>query len=310
MKIKILFLLFCIYAKICYSQNMKIDNLELVKNDLSASVNKVLDNNGKSCALLKIWTTEDLVKIEGNTIGHLICKGVEKSIYLTSGTKEVRIIPKNFLPIHIVFKNYNIEYLEGERTYILRLTTNNSSNIAKKEEIPIVEYYAKDLITMAFGQIPTFNLKNDTETLYETLKVSGLNPNKKTYGIDIYYSVDPSKCKGSNAVKRRFKLAGCEAMPESVSMGYEPDKYSEGRITYQFYFPHLNNSEKRKIAIEQSEKFAKALFDAIKETGISLEGNYNNAKGYNQWGEISIVYNDNYGQCWIGLYIDNYNKKE
>lgn len=310
MKTKIIFLLFCIIANICYSQDMKVDNLKLAQNDLSASINKVLDNNGRSCALLKIWTMEDIVKIEGNTIGSIKSKGVEKSIYLTSGTKEIRIIPKNFLPVHIVFKDHNIESLEGERTYILRLIVNKSSIPANKEEITTVEYNAKDLTTMAFGQIPTFNLNNDTETLYETLKVSGLNPNKDSYGVSILYCLDPAKCQGINAVKRRFKLTGCETMPESVSMGYETSILSEGRITYNFNFPHLNDSEKRRTAIEQSEKFAKALFNAIKETGIALEGNYNNAEGYNQWGKISIVYNDNYGQCWVGLYIDNYYKKE
>lgn len=295
------------------SQKVIVESLKLQPTDLSASVNKVLDLNGNPCALLKIWIVGDLDRVEGNVIGKITCNDSEKNIYLSGESKEVRIFPKGKLPIHIVFKDYGIDALEQERTYILRLTNETPATITKEEtnnNIPIFEFYAEDLVTMGFGQIPinNLNLGGNTDTLFETLKATGLNPTKETYGIGVFYTEDPSKCKGFNAIKRKFKLKGCDVIPDNVSMGFEPDQYSEGRITYQFKFYHGNKPEKRENAREQSGIFVKALYSELEKAGYKLEGTFKNAKGQTDWGEITLVYNDNYGECWIGLYVNNYFK--
>ena len=308
----LLFILFLPFLEV-NSHKVQVGSLHLQPTDLSASVNKVLDLNGNPCALLKIWVVDDLERIEGNVIGKIISKDSEKNVYLSGGSKELRIFPKGKLPIHVVFKDYGIDALEQERTYILRLTSDSPTTITKEEtnnDIPIFEFYAEDLVTMCFGQIPinNLNLGGNTDTLFETLKATGLNPTKETYGIGVFYTEDPSKCKGFNAIKRKFKLKGCDVMPEDVSMGFEPDKYSEGRITYQFKFYHGNKPDKRENAREQSGIFVKALYSELEKAGYKLEGTYKSAKGQTDWGEITLVYNDNYGECWIGLYVNNYFK--
>lgn len=177
-------------------------------------------------------------------------------------------------------------------------------------DIPIKEFFVDDLVTNAFGFMPINNLLRNSKTTYETAKAAGLNPTLEDDGdVSVFMTSNPEKCKGFNAVKMRCKLEGSEIIPEDVSMGYEPSNYSDGRITYQFKWSHANNSELRKIGREKSIEFSKFIFRQLKNADYEMTGDYKSAECLTPLGKITLVCNDNYGSCWVGLYVNTYYKK-
>lgn len=112
------------------TQGLIAKNFNLVPNDLSASVSPRLDLNGKACALVKVVMQEELSSVEGNVIGDIVRKGRENWLYITSGTKEVRLIPRSSLPKTIRFSDYGVNFVESKKTYLLELANDNAKTNA------------------------------------------------------------------------------------------------------------------------------------------------------------------------------------
>ena len=77
------------------------------------------DLNGNPCALVKVQVVDNIERIEGNTIGDVINRGVEKWVYMCKGSRNMRIHLKNFLPVMVKFLDYNVNGLESNRVYEL-----------------------------------------------------------------------------------------------------------------------------------------------------------------------------------------------
>lgn len=112
------------------AQGLIVKNFNFVPNDLSASVSPRLDLNGKACALVKVVMQEELSSVEGNVIGDIVRKGRENWLYITAGTKEVRLIPYSSLPMTIRFSDYGVNFVESKKTYLLELANNNAKTNA------------------------------------------------------------------------------------------------------------------------------------------------------------------------------------
>ena len=104
--------------------------------DHISSSDRRKDLNGTPCALVKIQVVDDIERIEGNKIGNIINRGVEKWVYMCAGSRNMRIHLKNHLPVKVMFHDYHINGLESNRVYELVLetpdvtavnTTNNSN---------------------------------------------------------------------------------------------------------------------------------------------------------------------------------------
>ena len=103
------------------AQELKVKSFSVAINDLSASVETVPDKNGDPCALVKILLVDSIVKVEEKKKKTKSVSPTEKWVYLSSGTKEVRIMPTHYKPISIYFPNFGVKGVEGKRTYILDL---------------------------------------------------------------------------------------------------------------------------------------------------------------------------------------------
>ena len=79
------------------------------------------DLNGNPCALVKIQVVDDIERIEGNKIGKIVNKGVEKWVYMCKGSRNMKVHLKNHLPVAVSFRDYNILGLESNRVYELVL---------------------------------------------------------------------------------------------------------------------------------------------------------------------------------------------
>ena len=114
--------LFAILPIAAMSQELKVQSFALSPTEIIPSSEQRKDLNGVNCALVKVQVIDGIDRVEGNIIGDIDSRGTEKRIYLTQGTKFFRLYPHSHLPVSITTGEFDIEKLEGNRVYILRLT--------------------------------------------------------------------------------------------------------------------------------------------------------------------------------------------
>lgn len=147
LKIKLrllLFMTFLVFAVIpIHSQELSVKSFCLANKDLSASLYPRKDSNGNVCALIKIYVNYDISRVEGNVIGSIDNHGMEKWVYLSSGSKMMKVIPANHIPIFVTFSDFNYRAVESKHTYELVLvekTETASNGIMKWSQIDSISY--------------------------------------------------------------------------------------------------------------------------------------------------------------------------
>lgn len=113
------------------AQDLTVKSFDFVANDLSASVSPRLDLNGNACALIKVVMPEELSSAEGNVVGGIVRKGRENWVYMSEGTKEIKLIPNASLPKSIFFSDYGVSTVKGKCTYVLELVRHSYGEIEK-----------------------------------------------------------------------------------------------------------------------------------------------------------------------------------
>lgn len=106
------------------AQTYKVESMENLVTDLSARTNARVGNDGNKCALIKVYVNDDIVAAHGSVVGNIKTEGLGKYIYLAHGTKEVELVFKNHMPLHIKFDDYLIPSVTGLMTYKIILTEN------------------------------------------------------------------------------------------------------------------------------------------------------------------------------------------
>lgn len=108
-------------AQVAVAQKLNVESMKAVTNDISASQHERKDLNGQACALVKIQLVGSIKRVEGNVIGQVVNRDTEKWVYLTDGTKEMKIIPEDYLPLQVQFADYGIKQVKSKVTYVLTL---------------------------------------------------------------------------------------------------------------------------------------------------------------------------------------------
>lgn len=119
MKRKVIFflLVFCSFFITATAQKAaKVKSFTLTTDHISGS-DRRKDLNGTLCALVKIQVVDNIERIEGNKIGNIVNRGVEKWVYMCKGSRNMKIHLKNHLPLKVLFQNYKINGLESNRVY-------------------------------------------------------------------------------------------------------------------------------------------------------------------------------------------------
>ena len=111
-----------LFALTALGQELSVKGMKLDVGDLSASTYERKDLNSAACALVKVQLAANGAKFEGNVIGDVAYKTGEYWVYMTDGSRELRIKHPNYLPLHVQFANYSIERgVKGKQTYTLTL---------------------------------------------------------------------------------------------------------------------------------------------------------------------------------------------
>lgn len=120
-KILIITMLLCsVWINITAQQTATVKKFELTTDHIS-SKDRRNDFNGKPCALIKVQVLDEIERVEGNKIGKIVNKGVEKWIYMCRGSRNMKIHLKNHLPVTVKFNDYKINGLESNRVYVMTI---------------------------------------------------------------------------------------------------------------------------------------------------------------------------------------------
>lgn len=126
--------LFTILPITAMAQELKVQSFSLSPTEIIPGNEQCKDLNGVNCALVKVQVVDGIDRVEGNIIGDIVNRGMEKRIYLTQGTKVFRLYPHSHLPLSITTSEFDIEKLESNRVYILRLTEDADEKGDKKQD--------------------------------------------------------------------------------------------------------------------------------------------------------------------------------
>lgn len=132
-------LFFLAFAKLSNAQELFVKSFIIVESDLTAQTQPRKDLNDKNCALIKVQFVGDILDVEGNVVYHLQKRNNETWVYMPQGSRQIKVLPKNYLPIMITFANYGVEKLESNRTYVLILAKPISISTQQKQTL-VLQY--------------------------------------------------------------------------------------------------------------------------------------------------------------------------
>ena len=121
------------------AQELKVKQMSLDANDLSARSFERKDLNDNPCALVKVQLAAKGADFEGNVVGDVTYKTGEYWVYMTEGSRELRIKHPNFLPLHVNFVDHGMKRsgVKGKQTYTLTITMPQTSASAPPQQLNI-----------------------------------------------------------------------------------------------------------------------------------------------------------------------------
>ena len=128
------------------AQKLTVDGMK-VTNDLSASQYRRADLNGEPCGLVKVSLTARGATFEGSIIEPVEYKTGEYWVYMSKGSRELRIKHPSFVPLHVTFSNYGIKDIQSLTTYNLTLLLPQASNTVQSQKL-IIDYSPSDAIVV------------------------------------------------------------------------------------------------------------------------------------------------------------------
>ena len=129
-KLLLILLTSIVCVGIAMAQDAVVRSFEAAPMDVTAQQYSRLDRNGVKCALVKVQVVATDVMFQGNVMGDVQKRGSEYWVYLSNGTKMVKIVADSFLPLMYYFP----EPLQGGVTYVLTLQAPQSASTAQPQK--------------------------------------------------------------------------------------------------------------------------------------------------------------------------------
>lgn len=144
---KILSLLLCLNLALFAVAQIKVIDIAVASNDISAVTQKRTDLNGKTCALVKVEMSSPQAKFQGNIVGEVAYSTSEYWVYVSPGTKQIKIMHPEQSPIVIDFTKYGINQLDGGNTYSVKLQVPSNIQVVDVDDLlkkGLARYHTKE----------------------------------------------------------------------------------------------------------------------------------------------------------------------
>ena len=132
-----LFLFFVLHTFEICAQELTVKSFKLAENDISAQTQSRRDLNDRNCALVKVQFVGVISEVEGNVIKPLMKHGNETWVYMPQGSRQLKLLTQNYLPVMVTFADYGVEKLVSNRTYVLVMTKPMNSVGQQKQTLTI-----------------------------------------------------------------------------------------------------------------------------------------------------------------------------
>ena len=132
------------------AQEMRIESMELVPLDVSASRHVRTDLNGDACALVKVSLPEGAV-FEGNVIAPSEYRTGEYWVYMVPGSRQLMVKHPSAKPLYVEFADYGVEPLLSKATYRLDVIMPAASGPVKQQVE--INFTPASAIVLIDGQI-------------------------------------------------------------------------------------------------------------------------------------------------------------
>ena len=132
-----LFLLFALQTIAVFSQKLQVESFKIAESDISAQTQPRKDLNDRNCALVKVQFVGAISEVEGNVVKPLVKRGNETWVYMPQGSRQLKILTQNYLPVMVTFADYGVEKLESNRTYVLVMIKPMNSVGLQKQTLTI-----------------------------------------------------------------------------------------------------------------------------------------------------------------------------
>lgn len=199
--LKLLYLIICLFfcQQSIEAQELKIDYFTS-SFDITASQFPRKDVNGVDCAMVKVLLASSNASFEGNVIGDVAYSKSEYKVYMSEGSKFLTIKLDGFLPLKVVFKDYEVGPLQSKSTYILKLIiVRNDNDISefKKKNIYIEPQIQLGGMTAFGASIGGYVNHLNVEVSYmmglsESEEVFWNSTNNAEAGSSVSYTYKPS----------------------------------------------------------------------------------------------------------------------
>jgi hypothetical protein len=145
---QVLTILFCSCFLITKGQNITIKSVALQPNDQTAKQYPCLDNNGDTCALLKL-KTDRLEGIEFSNPNQYIKVDYRDgiySVYVPTLSRKLDFQHKDFMPVQIDLADYGYRKLRAGKTYLITLDAHRLSELKSSVLIKVEPKSSKIII--------------------------------------------------------------------------------------------------------------------------------------------------------------------
>lgn len=249
-----------------YSQRLVVKSFEEKPDDISARIYERLDYNQTPCALMKVISVVDELEFEGNLIEPVEPKTSEYWLYMSAGSKRLKIRHKGDYPIEIVFSDYNIKSLEKSTTYILVLAT-SVSDMSQKSYMRGYRYYQNGNISDALPLVlEAANMDNSSaQLLLGCFYYNGEGVNQDLGKAYFYFKKSADK----GNVLAQFNLAQCYLRGSGVTANPREAvrRFSVISETYPYASSMLGNCYVLGWGDEQDFSKAKKYYKYASEHG-------------------------------------------
>lgn len=128
----IIILLLCLtlFVPVHAQEELKVKSLKEQLSDLSARTNRRYDLNDVPCALIKVQYPKPGAVFEGTIVGETEFHYNEYWVFVSNGTKRLKIHIPGMPTINVTFADFGINQVESNTTYILNFHFPKSSSSA------------------------------------------------------------------------------------------------------------------------------------------------------------------------------------
>lgn len=135
MKKKVLIFVLSLFVHFVDAQKVEVTRFALEAIHTEIPEGWKMDLNDAPCALVKIQMEDGINKVEGNIIGSPQKMNGETWIYVTEGSKEIKIQPAHSVSFMVSFSDFGIKSLRGKCSYILEAFATNSLGVSTQKLI-------------------------------------------------------------------------------------------------------------------------------------------------------------------------------